>query len=93
MFPKSSDKEPRFNLLFFDGSKYSYQSVSQSVRWVPRLGRVLSASLKKLIEVAGFNMRKVQLISYSMSTHRSGLVSRAMRPGSKVSKIVALDPA
>lgn len=93
MFPKFSDKEPKFNILFFDWSKYSYQSYSKSVSWVPHLGQVLSVFLKNLIEVAGFNMRKLQLISYSMSTHISGLASRAMPPGNKVSKIVALDPA
>lgn len=93
MFPQSSEDKPsRFNLMFFDWSAYSRLQYSVAASWVPHLGKVLSQFLERLATVYSYNMKRMQLVSYSLSTHIAGNAGRQMPFENRISKIVALDP-
>lgn len=93
MFPRSSENDPPlFNLMFFDWSAYSNLPYNSAASWVPHLGKVLSQFLQKLAKQYNYNMNKVQLVSYSLSTHIAGNAGRQMPFENRIGKIVALDP-
>lgn len=81
---------PSFNLLFFDWSAYSRQSYKIAVSWVPGLGKVLGDFFIELADRYSYDLSKVHLVSFSLSTHIAGNAGR--RASRKLGQITALDP-
>lgn len=93
MFRQSIEDEPsKFNLMFFDWSAYSRLQYNVAASWVPHLGKVLSQFLERLATEYSYNMKQMQIVSYSLSTHIAGNAGRQMSFENRIGKIVALDP-
>lgn len=93
MFPRSSEDKPQlFNLMFFDWSDYSRLQYKVAASFVPYLGKVLSEFLQKLAINYSYDMNRLHIVSYSLSTHISGNAGRQMPFENRIGKITALDP-
>lgn len=93
LFPLGSkERAPYYNLLFYDWSDYGHQAYGTAVSYVPFLGKVLSQFLANLGKRYGYNMSRLHIISYSLSTHIAGQTGQKMGARNRIGQITALDP-
>lgn len=82
-----------FNLMFFDWSDYNARNYAQTASYVPYLGKVLASYLEQMNKRLGYPMSKMHIISYSLSTHISGVAGRKLAAKNlPLAQITALDP-
>lgn len=92
LYPVEAGAEPDYNLLLFDWSSYGQRAYNSAASFVPYLGKVLSLFLSMLSSRYGYDLARVHIISYSLSTHIAGLAGRKLGPTSRLGQITALDP-
>lgn len=87
-------RKTNFNLLVFDWSAYSRFAYPTSASYVPYLGRQLASFIGKLANEYSYDLDKINLIGYSLSTHIMGYAARVLKESGlgQVGQLTLIDP-
>lgn len=84
--------EVHYNLLFFDWSTLSYSVYGESVSKVPLIAERLARFFEHLRADHNYDLSKLHLVSFSLSTHIIGNAARQLAKQQRVGEIIYMDP-